>query len=505
MAKSVPLRMVPLRVPQIGLRAFQDELTAVKLDLLLWGWNWVLRRCAGSEGDLLFDIKSVQLSKEEELTFDGLFKNRRLRKNGYKTRDYVDWKRRNVAVAIFLILQTHKTSYMSSWQERFVKLALAGTSIHWACILWKARRQHAEEEKRGSINHLSPFLINFYRSMGCLTAEEKKQFLLLSRMNPGKFVREVEVDTDLNEVPAITPPGRLRIEEEHRDAQAPRKRKFGEEEEGSPSLEEEEGSIGVLGRSTDLPAPKAHVLLEEACRPSGQRDRLAAMARMPTPEVCVASKQVPFDDAPSAQAPLAQGPSGQVLFKMPSEEAPLALRPSAHIPKDKGRDAGTRVPSAVAPSTEGATELPLAEPELEDLAAPTGVVPLLRYLDRKAAKYGEPRQGKSYVELVRHRTRIKVAANRELIAQDQKYRNLEERYNFLQDQWALARKLQKAGLKLRDEMMANARRAKVQTDSSVQQIQIRNLADELVRKTQALEQSEAARRVDEELLGRLQS
>ncbi|OAE25581.1 hypothetical protein AXG93_2982s1010 [Marchantia polymorpha subsp. ruderalis] len=30
-------------------------------------------------------------------------------------------------------------------------------------------------------------------------------------MNPGRFVREVEVDTDLDEVPAITPPGRLRI------------------------------------------------------------------------------------------------------------------------------------------------------------------------------------------------------------------------------------------------------------------------------------------------------
>ncbi|OAE22812.1 hypothetical protein AXG93_496s1070 [Marchantia polymorpha subsp. ruderalis] len=460
MVKSVPLRMVPLRVPQIGLRAFQNELTTVKLDILLWGWNWVcptmvrewlrkkdrnsrgyrphperwqvsdweqvLGRCAGSEGDLLFDSESVQLSKEEELTFDGLFKNRRSRKNGYKIRDYVDRKRRNFAVAILQILQPHMTSYMSYWQVGFVELALAGTPIHWARILWKATRQHAGEEKGGSINHLSPFLINFYRSMGCLTAEEKKQFPLLSRMNPRKFVREVEVDTDLDEVPAITPPAELRIEEEHRGAQTLRKRKLGEEEE------------------------------------------------------------------------------------VPSEEAPSALRPSAHIPTAKGRDAETRVPSA-----EGATKLPSAEPEWEDLAAPTGVgsptplemlaghgveaaaeesmrpstresprilaateileseddtpseeeevqsvrgtpigvlceqvVPLLRYLDRKVAKYGKPRQGVSYVVLVRHRTRIKVAANPELIAQDQKYRNLKERYNFVQDQWALARKLQKAALKL---------------------------------------------------------
>lgn len=41
MAMSTQLRMVPLKVPQIGLRAFQNKLSAVKLDFLLWGWNWV--------------------------------------------------------------------------------------------------------------------------------------------------------------------------------------------------------------------------------------------------------------------------------------------------------------------------------------------------------------------------------------------------------------------------------------------------------------------------------
>lgn len=36
------------------------------------------------------------------------------------------------------------------------------------------------------------------------------------------------------------------------------------------------------------------------------------------------------------------------------------------------------------------------------------VVPLLRYLDRKVAKYGDPRHRGSYVELVRNPTRTKV-------------------------------------------------------------------------------------------------
>ncbi|OAE21416.1 hypothetical protein AXG93_3954s1060 [Marchantia polymorpha subsp. ruderalis] len=129
----------------------------------------------------------------------------------------------------------------------------------------------------------------------------------------------------------------------------------------------------------------------------------------------------------------------------------------------------------------------------------------------RVTKYGDPRQGGSYVELVQNRTRIKVAANPALIAQDQKYQNLEERYNFLQYQWALTRKLQKAALKLQDEMVERARRelnelhAKVQTDLTDEWVQIRNLTEELVWKTRALEESEYTMRADEELLGRLQS
>ncbi|OAE24637.1 hypothetical protein AXG93_4863s1000 [Marchantia polymorpha subsp. ruderalis] len=59
-----------------------------------------------------------------------------------------------------------------------------------------------------------------------LTVEEKIKFPLLSRANPGSLVRDVEVDTDPDKVPAITPPARLRAEEEPRRAQALRKRKW---------------------------------------------------------------------------------------------------------------------------------------------------------------------------------------------------------------------------------------------------------------------------------------
>ncbi|OAE28911.1 hypothetical protein AXG93_2369s1050 [Marchantia polymorpha subsp. ruderalis] len=573
MAKSIPLRMMPLRVPQVGLQAFQDELTAVKLDLLLWGWNWVclamvrewlrekyqpprgyrphperwrvsdweqvLGRCAGEEGDLLIDSESVHLSKEEEATFSALFKNRKSSKNEYKIRDYVDQKRRNVAVAILQILQPHRTTYMSSWQVGFVELALA--------------------------------------------AEEKIQFSLLSRTNPGRLVRDVDVDTDPDEVPAITPPARLRAEEEPREAWAPQKRKFDGEAElsrrellavpvrsraineqarpkqkarklilpvgssadtvraaiarDSPSSDEDV-STEVLGRSSDLPAPKAPVPSEEALRLSGHRGRRAATARMPAQERCLPLEQVPFDDTPSEQ---------EQFRVVPSAEVASALKPPESIPTGEGSDAKTRMPLAAtalavpdwedvvgppragsptplgvlalhgveavaeeaarpsareSPRISAATKIleteedtPSEEEEVQSVrGTPTGVlceqvVLLLRYLDRKATKYGDPHQCEYYVELVRNWTRIKMATNLELMVLNQKYRQLDERYNFLKDQCALARKLQKAALKLRDEMMTNARgkidelRAKIQTDFNVEQIQIRNLADELVRKT----------------------
>ncbi|OAE24400.1 hypothetical protein AXG93_4530s1020 [Marchantia polymorpha subsp. ruderalis] len=317
-------------------------------------WKQVLGRCARFEGDLLFDSESVQLSKEES-TFDGLFKNRRSCTKGYKIRDYVDRKWRNVAMAIFQILQPHKTSYMTFWQVGFVELALAGTPIHWARILWKANGS-MQEEKVESINHLSPFLINFYRSMGCLTAEEKKQFPSLSRMNQGKFVKDVEVDMDLDKVPAITPLGRPRVEEEHWGARAPKKRKLGEEEE---VRRQESLAVPTRRRATNeqsQPKQKARKLILTTGS-SADTGRAANFKRSPSSEE-EDGKQVLFEDAPSAQGPL-----GKVPFKVPS-----ALRPLANIPTAKGRDVGTRVTS-----TEGATELTSAEPEWEDLAAPIGI------------------------------------------------------------------------------------------------------------------------------------
>ncbi|OAE19550.1 hypothetical protein AXG93_960s1040 [Marchantia polymorpha subsp. ruderalis] len=55
------------------------------------------------------------------------------------------------------------------------------------------------------------------------------KFPLLSRSNPGIYVKDVKVDIDEDETPGCTPPAQPRAEEEPRAAQVPRKRKWNEE------------------------------------------------------------------------------------------------------------------------------------------------------------------------------------------------------------------------------------------------------------------------------------
>ncbi|OAE19801.1 hypothetical protein AXG93_4515s1010 [Marchantia polymorpha subsp. ruderalis] len=180
----------------------------------------------------------------------------------------------------------------------------------------------------------------------------------------------------------------------------------------SPSSEEDM-SAEVLERSTDLPAPKAR-------RPLGHRGRHAATATMSAMKRCLPSEQVPFDDSPSGQGPSTQVPLAQERFR----EEPSAQKPLDQVAAGEGRDGKTRVPSAQAPSAVavragvagllgadsptplevlaghgvGAAAEEAARPsaresprisaatEILETEDDTQVVPLLRYLDRKAIK-----------------------------------------------------------------------------------------------------------------------
>ncbi|OAE19406.1 hypothetical protein AXG93_1096s1020 [Marchantia polymorpha subsp. ruderalis] len=501
------------------------------------GMELVLGRCAGREIHLLFECESVNVSKEEEASFGALFKHNKSSKNGYKTRDYKDRYRRNVAVALIQLLQPHRTTYITSWQVGFVELALSGAPIHLARILWKATRQHAFEEKGVLIHHLSPFLLNFYRSP----------------KGGGRTARS----TSAAEAKVAR---RSRAELATRCCCSQSKAT----DDGALQSTQVEGSQARLA-SKQRPNG-ARTPLAEARRPLGQGRQHAAPTNVPTTDRCFASEQVPFDDSTSGQEPSAQRTSGQT---------PLAEAPSAQAQcegTDEGWKEETRVPSAQAPSaiayqTGGADLSRAGQPTALDILAGSGaaaaaaeatqpnsresprnsvateilnseddedessseeqeeelvqgmpigvlceqVVPLLRYLDRKVAKYGDPRHPGSYVELVRKRTRTKVSTSRLLASLDEKIKGLRLKNDALRGHLAILRKLQKAVNKTRDEKLEEVekefakQREKLVEDLDSEQAQNRILSDELVRQTRLLEQCQSARQADKELIHHLQS
>lgn len=84
--------------------------------------------CTGSNGDLLFEKSSVELTLIEEFSYGPLFNSRRQGTNGWNTADYKDSKRRAIALGIMHILQ--RTTYVTAWQVGFFERVLNGQRVH---------------------------------------------------------------------------------------------------------------------------------------------------------------------------------------------------------------------------------------------------------------------------------------------------------------------------------------------------------------------------------------
>ncbi|OAE19635.1 hypothetical protein AXG93_3248s1000 [Marchantia polymorpha subsp. ruderalis] len=254
-------------------------------------------------------------------------------------------------------------------------------------------------------------------------------------------------------------------------------------------------------------APSKHIQLEESAKDEGQKE-----------ETRVPSAVDVFGDAPLAIADRA-GEAG-----LPEARSPTALEMLVGCGAAVAAEEAVRPSSRESPRISVATEILDSEDEsssegqeVESVqGTPTGVlceqvVLLLRYLNRKAAKYADPCHRRSYVELVRNRTRIKVATNPKLISLDRKYRELEEKNDALQGHLALSRKVHKAVLQLRNDATTEAQhefqkqRAKIEAELHLERVQNSTLAEELVRQTRLLEQCQIARKANEELLRRLKS
>ncbi|OAE31229.1 hypothetical protein AXG93_1293s1060 [Marchantia polymorpha subsp. ruderalis] len=155
LAMARPIKLHALRVPEVDLRAYHRDLILVKMNFLLWGWNWtsyaiiqewddnglpkppgyrghpdtseiwdykkVLGQCASDNGDLTFDSDSVRITRDEERAYADLFKHPRTGKNEYRTVWYRDRMRQNIEMALMQILRPQRPTYMMTWQRKLSK------------------------------------------------------------------------------------------------------------------------------------------------------------------------------------------------------------------------------------------------------------------------------------------------------------------------------------------------------------------------------------------------
>ncbi|OAE34847.1 hypothetical protein AXG93_2528s2160 [Marchantia polymorpha subsp. ruderalis] len=161
------------------------------------------------------------------------------------------------------------------------------------------------------------------------------------------------------------------------------------------------------------------------------------------------------------------------------------------------RSCCVQVESGVAPS---AAEIALATDNRDFTVSVTD----LRALDLKSSKI------LVLIPCIDH-CNVGVAACSALNEKDRQYRDLVERYKFLEDQFAEIRKQQKAALKIQVDMAEAAKkelaeyRAKDQVSLEFERTQRRMLLEKLARARKALEEKDAAIQADDILLERLQT
>ncbi|OAE22374.1 hypothetical protein AXG93_2318s1210 [Marchantia polymorpha subsp. ruderalis] len=175
---------------------------------MLWTiehWAKVMGSCAGSDRNLLFEKSSVGLTRTEEFSYGPLFSSGRQGTNGWKTADYLNPKRRAIALEIMHILRLARTTYVTAWQIGFFKRILNGQRVHWARIFYDLVWVNASLRWTGPlVNHLTPFLVNFYRGMSLLTRKEEKRFPRERENLTAKSSERTEDDTRQPSIPPQT-------------------------------------------------------------------------------------------------------------------------------------------------------------------------------------------------------------------------------------------------------------------------------------------------------------
>ncbi|OAE23169.1 hypothetical protein AXG93_1953s1290 [Marchantia polymorpha subsp. ruderalis] len=305
--------------------------------------------CAASDGDLLFEKSSVELTRIEEFSYGPLFSSGRQGSNGWKTANYKDPKRRAITLGIMHILRPQPTTYVG-----FFERVLNEQSMHWARVFYDLVWMNASSRWTGPlVNHLTLYLVNFYRGMGLLTGEKEKRFprereILTAESNEG-----TKDDTSRPSIPRQTTtrgPGRSAKSREARMA-------IGEEAE-----------VGESTQPVVIKEPSA-ILIEV----------LEDVTAEPLKE---GMEMVGGTVVDAADVTLPSSPEEDVK---PEEEEKTS--------EEESKGVEVTFPDFLQDS----------------------VVPLLKYLDGKREKYVVSKEVGFYVELVRNMTQIKraVAVKRE--------------------------------------------------------------------------------------------
>ncbi|OAE27639.1 hypothetical protein AXG93_3337s1010 [Marchantia polymorpha subsp. ruderalis] len=283
------------------------------------------------------------------------------------------------------------------------------------------------------INHLTPFLVNFYRGMGLLTREEEKRF---PRERESFTVESSEGTEDENRSPAVpthtTARGPVQVDVVQRQEQPQRlvikRRKV-------VSDDEEELANVVRRMDMDVSGAKQH---RARARPKKRAKR-----RMVTVEVSNSSVEKTVAPIVNTSEVATSEVMRPVELGVPSE---VSIEVPADIPAEPLKE-GTELVSPISLSSERTRsaqgegtpqmqmnedvkkEFTLSEEILEQVVARVGgtvvkaegitlptfpveedsVVPLLKYLDGKRGKYAVSKEPGFYVQMIRNKTKLKRA------------------------------------------------------------------------------------------------
>ncbi|OAE30189.1 hypothetical protein AXG93_4295s1440 [Marchantia polymorpha subsp. ruderalis] len=98
-----------------------------------------------------------------------------------------------------------RTTYVTAWQVGFFERILKGQRVHWARIFYDLVWMNAGSWWTGPLtNHITPFLVNFYRGMGLLTREEEKRFPREREILTAESSEETEDENRPSSIPTHT-------------------------------------------------------------------------------------------------------------------------------------------------------------------------------------------------------------------------------------------------------------------------------------------------------------